>query len=65
MPNSENAETKYIGAKYGWIFRKFTLDELHILLSKGAQLFAEMDLTNTAEQYLHFNPDLDQVIKKW
>jgi hypothetical protein len=39
--------------------------EVKSIIEKGSKLFELMDLTDDAEVYLKYNPELKEVIKKW
>ena len=39
--------------------------EVKTIIEKANKLFSLMTLTDDAEKYLEFNPDLQEAIKKW
>jgi len=55
----------YVPPKYAWIFEKFTLEELDILLKDGTSLFEYMAETPKSKTLLEFNKRLAAVIEKW
>jgi len=40
-------------------------DEIHVLLTKGRELFILLDVTPEAEALLAANPDLSEAVEKW
>jgi hypothetical protein len=52
-------------------FKQFRSDtplsnlDIKCIIEKANKLFSLMTLTDDAEKYLEFNPDLQEAIKKW